>query len=104
MSSNPATPWLHRLAVLTVSLALLPILMGALVTTKDAGMAFPDWPNSDGHNMLLYPWLKSAGERFLEHGHRLGGVFIGLVSIGLAGTAPRQEPPLLGRLLAFVGT
>ena len=58
MSAPSYIPWLHRLAVLTACVALLPILLGALVTTKDAGMAFPDWPSSDGHNMLFYPWLK----------------------------------------------
>lgn len=80
-------PWLHRYAVLTASTALLlPILMGALVTTVDAGMAFPDYPTSDGHNMFLYPWLASIGNRdkFLEHGHRLAGALVGLLSIGLA--------------------
>src|SRR6478672_8800440 len=101
MSNNPATPWLHRLAVLTVSLALLPILMGALVTTKDAGMAFPDWPNSDGHNMLFYPWLKSAGAKFLEHGHRLAGIVIGLASIALVVVARRSEPRGWVRGLAY---
>jgi cytochrome c oxidase assembly protein subunit 15 len=94
-------PWLHRIAVLTACLALLPILMGALVTTKDAGMAFPDWPSSDGHNMLLYPWLKSAGAKFLEHGHRLAGILIGIASIGLAVAAHRLEQRLWVRLLAY---
>ena len=37
-------------------------------------MAFRDWPSSDGQNMFLYPWLKSAGDKFLEHGHRLAGI------------------------------
>ena len=74
MNQTAFHPWLHRLAVLTAVVALLPIVMGALVTTKDAGMAFRDWPSSDGHGMLAYPWLKSAGDKFLEHGHRLGGV------------------------------
>ncbi|MBS0264721.1 MAG: hypothetical protein JSS02_22490 [Planctomycetes bacterium] len=86
--SNPVyIPLLHRLAVATVCLALLPILMGALTTTKDAGMAFRDWPSSDGHNMLTYPWLQSTGDKFLEHGHRLAGVLIGMTSIALAVTA-----------------
>jgi cytochrome c oxidase assembly protein subunit 15 len=92
MTASPETRWLHRLAVLTACVALLPILMGALVTTKDAGMAFPDWPSSDGHNMLSYPWLKSAGAKFLEHGHRLAGVLIGLTSMALAVVAWYSEP------------
>lgn len=78
-------PWLHRFAVLTAAVALLlPITVGALVTTFDAGMAFRDWPSSDGHNMVTYPWLQSAGDKFLEHGHRLAGMFVGVLSIGLA--------------------
>lgn len=79
-------PWLHRFAVFTATVALLlPITVGALVTTHDAGMAFRDWPSSDGHNMILYPWLQSVGDKFLEHGHRLAGMLVGVVSIGLAG-------------------
>lgn len=81
----------QRFAVLTCIVALLPISIGALVTTLKAGMAFADWPTSDGENMLLYPWLSDLRhadttygiERFVEHGHRLAGVLIGLVSIGL---------------------
>lgn len=87
MRSIGYQPWLHRYAALTAAVALLlPILMGALVTTVDAGMAFPDYPTSDGHNMFLYPWLASIGNRdkFLEHGHRLAGALVGTLSIGLA--------------------
>lgn len=94
-------PWLHRIAVLTACVALVPILLGALVTTKDAGMAFSDWPNSDGHNMLFYPWLKSAGAKFLEHGHRLAGVVIGIMSVTLAIVAGRSEPRVWVRRLAY---
>ncbi len=84
-------PLLHRFAVLTLIVALLPIVMGALVTTYNAGMAFLDWPSSDGYNMFFYPWLKSAGDKFIEHGHRLAGALIGLVSIGLAAVAWKTE-------------
>jgi heme a synthase len=83
MTSDAYHPWLHRFAVLTACVALLPIVVGALVTTMNAGMAFPDWPTSNQQNMFLYPWLKSAGDEFIEHGHRLAGVLIGLMSIGL---------------------
>jgi cytochrome c oxidase assembly protein subunit 15 len=98
--SRPS-PWLHRLAVLTACVALVPILLGALVTTKDAGMAFPDWPSSDGHNMLFYPWLKSAGAKFLEHGHRLAGIVIGLASIALVVVARQREPRAWVRGLTY---
>lgn len=37
--------------------------------------------------MLLYPWLQdfaSHPDKFTEHGHRLAGMLIGLMSVGLA--------------------
>lgn len=83
MALSPYHPWLHRVAVLTAGVSLLPIVMGALVTTTDAGMAFRDWPTSDGHGMLTYPWWQSVGDKFLEHGHRLAGILIGIASIAL---------------------
>jgi heme a synthase len=73
----------HVLAVITALVSLAPIGLGSLVTTLGAGMAFPDWPTSDGQGMLAYPWLKSSGDDFVEHGHRLAGMLIGVVSIGL---------------------
>lgn len=86
MTASPAHRWLHRYAVLTAAVALLPIGMGALVTTLGAGMAFLDWPTSDGQNMFLYPWLRDFRlnpDKFFEHGHRLAGSLIGLFTMGL---------------------
>jgi len=98
-------PALYRLAVVTMCVALLPIVVGAIVTTTGAGMAFADWPSSDGHNMFFYPWLKSAGDKFLEHGHRLAGIAIGLCSIALAVVLwfrePRRWVRLVGLLVLF---
>ena len=91
MTKTEYHPWLHRFAVITAALALLPIVMGALTTTTDAGMAFPDWPTSDGHNMLTYPWWQSAGAKFLEHGHRLAGMLIGFVTIILVAITLKCE-------------
>jgi len=84
--------WTHWVAVITALLALAPVTLGALTTTKGAGMAFPDWPTSDGHGMLEYPWLASAGDKFLEHGHRLAGVLIGAASVILAFSLWFTEP------------
>jgi heme a synthase len=75
---------LFWLAIATAVTALLPIAVGSLVTTLDAGMAFSDWPTSDGQGMLSYPWLRSAGDKFVEHGHRLAGMLIGCMSIVFA--------------------
>jgi len=92
MSEHSYHPALYRLAIATACVALLPIVVGAVVTTMKAGMAFRDWPTSDGYNMFFYPWLKSAGNKFIEHGHRLAGILIGLVSIATALTAWLSKP------------
>ena len=84
----------QRFAVLTCLVALLPITVGALVTTLKAGMAFADWPTSDGQNMLLYPWLNDLRhtDKFVEHGHRLAGMLIGFVSIAFVAITFWKEP------------
>jgi heme a synthase len=96
MNAPAPSPLVHRVALLTACLSLLPIVVGALVTTLGAGMAFLDWPSSDGRNMLLYPVLNdlAAGrtDKFVEHTHRLAGALIGLLSIVLAVVAWRKEP------------
>jgi len=85
MNPSTARRWLHRFAWLTATLTLLlPVTTGAVVTTLKAGMVFADWPSSDGYNMLAYPWLNSARDQFVEHGHRLSGLTIGLMCIALA--------------------
>jgi cytochrome c oxidase assembly protein subunit 15 len=72
--------------------ATFPLIwVGGLVTTTDAGMAFRDWLTSDGHFMLVYPWLSSAGEKFVEHGHRLLGATVGFLSIALVAVVWRTE-------------
>ena len=81
MNPHAYQPAVHRLAATTACVALLPIVIGALVTSLGAGMAFLDWPTSGGRNMLLYPWLSdiAAGrtDKVAEHGHRLAGIVIG---------------------------
>ena len=92
MQDGSYQPLVHRTALATTLVALLPIAVGALVTTMGAGMAFRDWPSSDGHSMLAYPWLASAGDKFVEHGHRLAGMLVGVFSIALAGVMFWKEP------------
>jgi len=61
--------------------AVLPLLLvGAAVTSKDAGMAFPDWPTSDSHFLNPPGWLQD-GQKFWEHGHRLIGWTVGMLAI-----------------------
>jgi cytochrome c oxidase assembly protein subunit 15 len=95
MTSTAYNPLRHRFAAATVCVAMLTLIAGALVTSKNAGMAFRDWPTSDGHAMVTYPWLADFArdwDKFLEHGHRLAGMLIGLWSIGLAVLLAWSEP------------
>lgn len=92
---RPYNRRLHRFALATPLVALVTVIAGALVTSKNAGMAFRDWPTSDGYSMITYPWLRDFAadwDKFLEHGHRLAGMLIGLWSIALAVLLARYEP------------
>ena len=61
------------------------IWIGGLVTTTGAGMAVPDWPNTYGYNLFAYPletWIHGPWKLFIEHGHRLFGTLVGMITIG----------------------
>ena len=61
----------HWWAVLTAMLTFVLLCSGGLVTSHGAGMAVPDWPNSFGYNMFLFPVSRWVGGIFYEHTHRL---------------------------------
>ncbi len=63
---------------------LLLLAAGGLVTSKEAGLAVVDWPNSYGFNMFLYPLTRMTGGIFYEHAHRLLGSLVGLCTLALA--------------------
>ncbi|NOY00624.1 MAG: hypothetical protein GXP30_12955 [Verrucomicrobia bacterium] len=82
--NHPGKAW-HRYSIVVALSTVLLIWWGAAVTTEKAGMAFADWPLSQGS---LNPdgWLKQA-PYFLEHGHRLIASLVGLLTLGLFATA-----------------
>ena len=50
-------------------------------------MAVPDWPSTYGYNLFLYPWqtwLSGPWDLFIEHGHRLLGALVGMLTIAAA--------------------
>lgn len=63
-----------------VSITLL-LFAGGFTTSIKAGMAFLDWPLSNG-SINPEGWLTES-DKFAEHSHRLLGMQIGLISIGL---------------------
>jgi len=78
--NNPAT--LHRTAIVAAILTYALLALGGVVTSRDAGMIFPDWPLS---NDSLNPdgWLSNA-DKFSEHGHRILGALVGMATIAVA--------------------
>lgn len=87
------SPWMHRFALLVAVWTMVPIAVGALVTSREAGMAVPDWPNTLGHNMFFVPfklWVGVSGI-YEEHSHRLVGALTGLLTTILAVWLWRRE-------------
>src|ERR1700747_1353055 len=74
---------LHWFAIISTISVLGLICSGGLVTSHEAGMAVPDWPNSFGYNMFLFPISRWVGGVFFEHTHRLIASLVGLLTIGL---------------------
>jgi cytochrome c oxidase assembly protein subunit 15 len=55
-----------------------------MVTSKNVGLAVPDWPTTFGYNMFLFPISKWVGGILFEHTHRLLGSLVGFLTIILA--------------------
>jgi cytochrome c oxidase assembly protein subunit 15 len=99
--------WPHLVSCLLVAVTAVLLCFGALVTTYEAAMAVPDWPATYGHNMFLFPladWLGGPWDLFLEHGHRLLGAVVGLLSLVLAAVVWRsgQSPAVRSLAIAAV--
>ena len=85
----------HRLAMATLGSAAALVFVGGLVTTYKAGLAVPDWPTTFGYSMITYPltrWLYGPWQVFIEHGHRLLGLWVGCLTLALAVVAWVKDP------------
>lgn len=71
-----------RLALLALGFATLTILLGAMTTSTGSGLAYPDFPLSDGQLMPEKSYTTIPG--FLEHFHRIAAATTGLLTLGLA--------------------
>jgi heme a synthase len=76
-------PGLYRISLLTTAAIFPLIFIGGLVTSHQAGLAVPDWPNSFGYNMFLFPPRYWVGGILYEHTHRLWASGVGCLSIVL---------------------
>lgn len=78
-------------ALVAATAVFLLLITGGLVTGLEAGLAVPDWPNSFGHNMLLYPLSEMTGGIYYEHAHRLYGMLVGVTTIAFLVLAWRLD-------------
>ncbi len=91
---QPALAWFAALGSLWV---FVLVTLGAFTTSIGAGMAFPDWPLSNG-SVNPPGWLTEI-DKFAEHAHRLSGTMMGLITVVLAVWLHRAEArPWLRRL------
>ena len=88
MPTTPATDELprpdalrlpFRLSVALVVLTVVVILFGAMTTGTGSGLAFADWPLSDGE--LMPDRAFTEPQAFLEHFHRVLASCAGLLSV-----------------------
>src|SRR3954463_12550635 len=92
-NTSPRTP-VHKpgLAVFSAvgaAWVFVLVTLGAFTTTIGAGMAFSDWPLSNG-SINPKGWLDDIA-MFAEHSHRLSGTLMGLITITLAIWIHRRE-------------
>ena len=78
-SYKPGLAWF---AALGSTWVFVLVTLGAFTTSIGAGMAFSDWPLSNG-SVNPHGWLDDIA-KFAEHSHRLSGTMMGLITIALA--------------------
>lgn len=100
MVSDPRRT-VYNTARIAVAGAFLLILAGGLVTSRDAGLAVPDWPLAFGQ---LNPpgWWQIESIR-TEHGHRILAFLVALWTAFLGWRVYRLEERPLARRLAVAG-
>jgi len=97
-------PFLFAFCVFALCWITALLYAGGFTTSIKAGMAFLDWPLSNG-SVNPDGWLTES-DKLAEHSHRLLGMKIGLLSIGLLiWTWLREERPqvrTLARVLLLI--
>ena len=86
VSYRPALAWFAALSSLWV---FGVVTLGAFTTSIHAGMAFLDWPLSNG-SINPEGWLSEI-DKFAEHSHRLFGMVMGFLAIALVVCLHRYE-------------
>ncbi len=90
---------LKWLCFATLAWAVLVLQAGGFTTSIHAGMAFLDWPLSNG-SVNPPGWLTEI-DKFAEHSHRLAATGLGLLCLALAFGHHRREPRRAVRIAAY---
>ena len=91
---------LAAFSVLAAAWVFVLVTLGAFTTSIGAGMAFPDWPLSNG-SLNPNGWLTNIA-MFAEHSHRLSAGLMTILTIVLAAWVWRTESrPWLRKLSLF---
>jgi cytochrome c oxidase assembly protein subunit 15 len=98
--ASDASRFVHRIALVATAGAFLLVLAGGLVTSRDAGLAVPDWPLAYGQ---LNPpgWWRIENIR-TEHGHRILAFVVALWTAFLLAVVLRSERDLFVRRLTIL--
>jgi heme a synthase len=75
-------PWLARFCIVALLWATCLLYAGGFTTSIQAGMAFLDWPLSNG-SINPDGWLTEPDKR-AEHSHRLLGATVGMLTLTIA--------------------
>lgn len=111
MAPSRETRWRFRFSLLTVLVTFVLVGWGAFVTSIEAGLAVPDWPASFGSLDPFTTGFEDPSDPaarwwhstpvLAEHGHRLLGALVGLLTVTLALWTWRADPRRWMRWLGF---
>lgn len=90
---------LFGLCLVTLAWSVLVLQAGGFTTSIRAGMAFLDWPLSNG-SVNPPGWLTEI-DKFAEHSHRLAATVLGLLAIAIALAHGLREKRRSVRLAAY---
>jgi heme a synthase len=94
-------PALAAFSAAAAAWVFLLVSLGAFTTTIGAGMAFPDWPMSNG-SLNPNGWLTNLS-MFAEHSHRLSAAVMTALTLVLAFWLWRKESRAWLRRLSYFG-
>src|SRR5277367_6550175 len=94
-------PGLAAFSKVAAAWVFVLVALGAFTTSIGAGMAFPDWPLSNG-SLNPTGWLTDLS-KFSEHSHRLSVGVLSVLALILAVWVWRTESRAWLRRLAYLG-